>query len=168
MKNHFAETRKMIKRIISGAQTGADRVALDVAIHLGYEFGGWVPKGRLDENGVIPDNYPNLVEAEDEQPETRTEFNIRDSDATIIFSHGPLFGGSEHTKLKADESGKPNLHIDLTKRTVSEALQDLRSWLAGVGPRVINVAGPRASDDPDIYGKTRLILESLLMNNPMR
>ncbi len=158
----------MIERIVSGGQTGADRAAIDVAIQLGYECGGWVSRGRLDENGVIPDSYPNLVETEDEQPETRTEFNIRDSDATVIFSHGPLFGGSEYTKLKADESGKPNLHIDLTKRTVPEALQDLRSWLADVGPRVINVAGPRASDDPEIYGKTRLILESLLMNTPVK
>jgi hypothetical protein len=51
----------MIGRIVSGAQTGADRAALDVAIRLGYNFGGWVPKGRLDENGTIPDSYPNLV-----------------------------------------------------------------------------------------------------------
>ena len=37
----------MIKKIISGGQTGADRAALDVAIKLGIPHVGWVPKGRL-------------------------------------------------------------------------------------------------------------------------
>ena len=154
----------MIERVISGAQTGADRAALDVAIDLGYECGGWVPRGRLDENGIIPGSYPNLTEAEDEQPETRTELNIRDSDATVIFSHGHLFGGSDYTKIKADEIGKPNRHIDLTKLSVSEAVEDLRSWLEDIDPRVINIAGPRASNDHDIYKDTYLVLKSLLMN----
>ncbi len=154
----------MIEKIISGAQTGADRAALDVAISLGYPCGGWVPKGRLDENGIIPDHYLNLIETKDEYPETRTELNIRDSDATIIFSHGPLLGGLAYTKSKAEDLGKPNMHIDLTNVSEPEAIQKLRSWVATIRPCVLNVAGPRASDDPSIYGKTRLILESLLMN----
>ena len=154
----------MIGRIVSGAQTGADRAALDVAIRLGYNFGGWVPKGRLDENGAIPDSYPNLVETEDARPETRTALNVRDSDATMILSHGPLHAGSQYTKSRADELGRPNLHIDLAKVTVPDAVQELREWLARIRPRVLNVAGPRARDDPGIYRKTRLILESLLVN----
>ena len=47
----------MIEKIISGAQTGADRAALDAAIELGIPHGGWVPKGRLAEDGVIPPRY---------------------------------------------------------------------------------------------------------------
>jgi hypothetical protein len=144
----------MIDRIVSGGQTGADRAALDVAIRLGYDCGGWVPRGRLDETGVIPSAYPNLVEADDEWPETRTELNVRDSDATVIFSHGPLFGGSEYTKTKVDEQGKPSLHIDLAAMSAYAAVRCLQHWLAGVRPRVLNVAGPRASDDPEIYRKT--------------
>ena len=34
----------MIKKIISGGQTGADQAALDVAIKLGIPHGGWIPK----------------------------------------------------------------------------------------------------------------------------
>ncbi|MDO9264344.1 MAG: putative molybdenum carrier protein, partial [Desulfosalsimonadaceae bacterium] len=44
----------IIKKIISGAQTGADRAALDFAINNDIPHGGWVPKGMLAEYGVIP------------------------------------------------------------------------------------------------------------------
>jgi len=43
----------MIKKIISGRQTGADRAALDVAIKLGIPHGGWIPKGRETEDGKL-------------------------------------------------------------------------------------------------------------------
>ena len=154
----------MIRKIISGGQTGPDRAALDVAISLGYDYGGWVPKGCLDENGVIPSNYSKLVEAKDSRSETRTELNIRDSDATIILSHGPLLGGSEYTKTKAQEIGKPYRHIDLDQLTVPESVQELRGWLQKIKPSVLNVAGPRASQDSTIYEKTCLILRTLLTN----
>ena len=153
----------MIERIVSGGQTGADRAALDVAIRLGYDCGGWVPRGRLDEAGIIPPEYPNLIEADDARPETWTELNVRDSDATVIFSHGPLCGGSEYTQAKAGEQGKPSLHIDLAAMTIPAAVRRLRQWLARVQPRVLNVAGPRASDDPEIYEGTRVVLGSGLI-----
>ncbi|MGB5053377.1 MAG: putative molybdenum carrier protein, partial [Nitrospirales bacterium] len=68
----------MVIRIVSGGQTGADRAALDFALHLGIECGGWVPKGRTAEDGVIPAHYPNLVETDSDDPNIRTEFNVRD------------------------------------------------------------------------------------------
>jgi hypothetical protein len=82
----------------------------------------------------------------------------------MILSHGPLHAGSQYTKSRADELGRPNLHIDLAKVTVPDAVQELREWLARIRPRVLNVAGARASDDPGVYRKTLLILESLLVN----
>jgi hypothetical protein len=85
---------------------------------------------------------------------------VRDSDATVIFSHGPLFGGSAYTQSKADEQGKPSLHIDLAAMAIPAAVRRLRQWLARVQPRVLNVAGPRASDDPAIYEGTRIVLEA--------
>ena len=47
----------MIKRIVSGGQTGVDRAALDVAIKLGIAHGGWIPRGRLTESGALPQKY---------------------------------------------------------------------------------------------------------------
>ena len=61
----------MISRIVSGGQTGADRGALDAAIEAGIEYGGWVPKGRLDENGEIPAVYAHLTETDDDTFDTR-------------------------------------------------------------------------------------------------
>jgi hypothetical protein len=46
----------MIKKIISGGQTGADQAALDTAIELGIPHGGWIPKGRITEADPLPRN----------------------------------------------------------------------------------------------------------------
>jgi hypothetical protein len=152
----------MIDRIVSGAQTGADRAALDVALALGIDCGGWVPQGRVAEDGIIPAHYPNLWETQTADPECRTECNVRDSDATLIFSHNALLGGSEYTVQKAQEHGKPCLHIDFGQLSIAAAVSEIGAWIALLQPAVLNIAGPRASDDPLIYAKTRQVLEELL------
>jgi len=158
---HYPYCKPMIERLISGAQTGADRAALDVALELGIPCGGWVPKGRLAENGIIPDHYPNLTETPSAAVEVRTEWNIRDSDATLILSHGPLDGGSLYTQIKAEELGKPWLHIDLSETGIEQASGSVNCWISEVRPRTLNVAGPRASKDPVIYEKTCELLRQL-------
>jgi hypothetical protein len=47
----------MLRRIVSGGQTGADRAGLDFALEVGLEHGGYVPKGRKAEDGRIDDRY---------------------------------------------------------------------------------------------------------------
>ena len=87
----------MVTKIVSGGQTGADRAALDAALEVGFATGGWIPRGRRAEDGAVPERYGNLVETESDAYEPRTELNVRDSDATVIFSFGPAFGGSALT-----------------------------------------------------------------------
>jgi len=152
----------MITRIVSGGQTGADRGALDAAIEAGVAYGGWVPKGRLDENGEIPVSYENLLETDEEDFAVRTALNVRDSDATLILSHGALFGGSALTAEVARKTGKPCLHADLFGKTEAEAIQQIREWLQEVRPATLNVAGPRASNDPAIHAKTKRIVKGIL------
>jgi hypothetical protein len=149
-------------KIVSGGQTGADRAALDVALALGIPCGGWVPKGRLAEDGRIPETYPNLVEAGSPLPDVRTELNVRDSDATLLFSRGPLTGGSAYTCEVAARLGKPCLHVDLAAMSRDGAVEAVRQWLEDVRPAVLNVAGPRASGDPEIYGLVRDVLIEVL------
>ncbi len=151
----------MVKKIISGGQTGADRAALDVAIKLGVLHGGWIPKGRLTENGMLDDRY-HLKEMETANYNKRTEQNVIDSDGTLIISHGKLTGGSEYTRDMALEHGRPWLHIDLNKTTPSQAARRIKHWLAEHEIDVLNVAGPRASKDPFIYGSTTDVLEKAL------
>jgi hypothetical protein len=145
-------------RILSGGQTGADRAALDFALVHGIAIGGWVPKGRLTEDGAIPDRYPGLVETASADPAERTMRNVCDSDATLIVSHGPLAGGSLLAFEEARRAGRPLLHLDLDEIGSDEATARLRSWLASTRPSALNVAGPRASEDPRIAAATGALL----------
>ena len=116
----------MVKKIVSGGQTGADRAAWDVVLELGLEIGGWVPKGRLAEDGSIPERYTGLREATLADPAVRTVLNVRDSDATLIVSNGPLSGGSLLTFQEAVRCGRPVLHLDLSVLRPAEAVAQLR------------------------------------------
>jgi hypothetical protein len=67
------------KKIISGGQTGADQAALDVAIKLNIPHGGWIPKGRKTEAGLLPEKY-QLQEMTSVSYPLRTEKNVIDHD----------------------------------------------------------------------------------------
>ena len=150
----------MLKKVISGGQTGADQAALDVAIKLGIPHGGWIPKGRRTEDGVLPDKY-QLIEMPDSSYAKRTEKNVIAADGTLILSHGRLVGGSDYTRKMALKHNRVWLHIDLTKIAAFEASQRIASWLFRNNVEVLNVAGPRASTDPKIYKATMDILEAV-------
>lgn len=150
-----------VKKIVSGGQTGADRAALDVAIERGIPHGGWVPAGRRAEDGPLPARY-QVCEGPSAEYEERTEWNVRDSDATLIVSMGPLTGGSALTLQLARRLGKPVLHIDREQLGPDEAVEAVRSWLFETRPAVLNVAGPRTSTTPGIYEVTRELLERVL------
>jgi hypothetical protein len=160
--------RVVIEKIVSGGQTGADRAALDVALEIGLVVGGWVPKGRQAEDGVVAARYPNLRETESGDPAVRTQLNVRDSDATVLLSHGALEGGSALTLELANRLGRPVLHLDLRAASIQEAAQRLRDWLSIARPQTLNVAGPRSSKDPEIFEATRQVLLLALAENARR
>jgi hypothetical protein len=151
-----------VLRIVSGGQTGADRAALDVALALGLECGGWVPLGRRAEDGVIPAHYPNLIETRSSDPAERTVRNVRDSDATLLITRGPPAGGSAATLEAARRLGKPILHIDLSRQKTHAAASEVARWIEELAPRAMNVAGPRHSEDASIYALTKLVLTAAL------
>ena len=95
-----------IEKIVSGGQTGVDQAALDVAIEMGIPHGGWVPKGRKTEKGRLPDKY-NVRETNAIDYDQRTELNVIDSEATLLFSNGTLKGGSALTQRLARKHNKP-------------------------------------------------------------
>ena len=152
----------MLNKIISGGQTGADRAALDFAIKRKIPHGGWVPKGRLAEDGPLPKKY-KLTEMPTDSYQDRTEQNVIDSDGTVIISHGKLSGGSAYTQKMAKKHNRLCLHIDLNERDILPAVLEILNWLNANGIKVLNVAGPRASKDPKIYKVVKEILESLLI-----
>lgn len=147
----------MIKKIISGGQTGVDRAALDVAIEAGIPHGGWIPKGRKTEEGPLPARY-RMREMDTVSYEDRTEQNVLDSHGTLIFSHGDLTGGSALTRELANVHGKPCLHLDLHQVTALDAAGQVVEWVAQNRIEVLNVAGPRASRDRQIYDDVKRVL----------
>lgn len=147
-----------IQKLVSGGQTGVDRAALDVALELGIPCGGWCPRGRLAEDGRIPDRYP-LQETKSDDYSRRTLFNVRDSDGTLILTRGELTGGTALTKSLADERGKPCHVVDLD---VSNGIGDAADWLKSTNIRIVNVAGPRESVQPGIHEMATEFLRNLL------
>ncbi len=150
-----------IIKIISGGQTGADQAALDAAIEMGVPHGGWVPLGRMTENGRLSPRY-NMQEIDAINYDLRTEKNVTDSDGTLLFSSGTLKGGSLLTKKLARKYLKPCLHIDIEKTREAEAVEIIKSWLDVRKIEVLNVAGPRASESPVIYDAVAGIMKSVL------
>jgi hypothetical protein len=148
-------------KIISGGQTGVDRGALDAAIALGMEHGGWCPRGRLAEDGQIPACY-NLTETETAEYPARTQQNVIDADATLIlFSHA-MSGGTELTFRLAVQHRKPVLAVDLDHPAEIPAI---RQWISANAVGVLNVAGPRESQNPGIQSKAAAFLEKILAEN---
>jgi len=148
----------VLQKIISGGQTGADRAALDFALARGILHGGWCPRGRLAEDGTIPARY-QLSETPGPDYAQRTEWNVRDSDGTVIFSIAPvLTGGSRQTAELACRHRKPRLHL-VRERDEVVAAGRLVEFLAEHEIRVLNVAGPRQSQEPDVGAFTRETLE---------
>jgi hypothetical protein len=144
----------MLVQIVSGGQTGVDRAALDVALELGLPCGGWCPRGRLAEDGPIPARYP-LRETPSPAYTQRTEWNVRDSDGTLVLTPGEPAGGTALTVALAEQLGKPLLVIDLTGPVRAD---DVRKWLQSQPIRILNVAGPRESEQPGVQARATAFL----------
>jgi aryl-alcohol dehydrogenase-like predicted oxidoreductase len=151
----------MLTKIISGGQTGADRAALDVALKFDIPHGGWIPRGRLAEDGRLSDKY-NLKEMPTDSYAARTEQNVIDSDGTVIFSHGKPSGGTDYSREMAVKYGKQMLDIDLNQIKFIKAATLIVSWIQSRSIKFLNVAGPRASEDAGIYKDVFRILEKVV------
>lgn len=137
----------MVRKIVSGGQTGVDRAALDYAIDKGISHGGWCPSGRLSETGRIPDRY-HLRETETAFYVERTAMNVQDSDGTLIITRGRPSGGSAMTKHECIKQKKPYFVYNLKAK--GDAYADVARWIKENKISVLNVAGPRNSKQPGI------------------
>jgi Circularly permutated YpsA SLOG family len=154
-------------KIISGGQTGIDRAALDAAIEMGVDYGGWCPKGGWAEDFRKPPGllarYPLLRETPSAEPIQRTEWNVRDADRLMILIDASGLEVSQGTITARDFAvalGKPLSMIDL------DAGDALAQVLACTGEDAsassIGIAGPRESEVPGIYAKARPFLCAVL------
>lgn len=149
-------------KIVSGGQTGVDRAALDWALANGAACGGWCPLGRLAEDGIIDLRYP-LRETPETDPAQRTEWNVRDSDGTLIVSLAKrLVGGTRLTEILAERLAKPHLVLAKTDGDLSAQVEALRRFIAENGIQVLNIAGPRASGEPSVGEYVRSLLNATI------
>lgn len=152
----------MIKKVISGAQTGADQAGLIAAKNLGVKTGGWMPAGYRTAEGPRPD----LAETYDLKCTAvsgyhqRTSFNVRDSDATIIFGRTSSSGSKLTIKL-AINMRRPCLIVtwgtDLTT-----AIAQVKEFLKEHKPKTVNIAGNREEKCPGIGAWVVSILEQAM------
>lgn len=152
--------------IVTGGQTGVDRAALDAALSLKLPVRGWCPLGRLAEDGRIPDIYP-LRETYSPDVIIRTEWNVRDSTGTFILTFTEeLTGGTLATYQFTQQYHRPCFIIDAMKFNPDDYCQasnDLQQWIKLHQINILNIAGPRESDNPGIiYTKSKRILDLLL------
>ncbi|MEJ7594808.1 MAG: putative molybdenum carrier protein [Planctomycetaceae bacterium] len=156
-------------RIVSGGQTGVDRAALDAALAAGIEIGGWCPRDRRAEDGIIPARYL-LRETASRSYAVRTEWNVRDSDATLILVLDRISSGTQLTADSARSQRQP-LRIEylcanskpglLTEELpLQQRVAEVGEWIRREQIQTLNVAGPRGSSRKDVYLKS---LEFLTM-----
>jgi len=156
-----------IIKTVSGGQTGVDQGALEVAVALGLEYGGWAPARWLAERplGEIPEIYRGSMKEYPDQGSNaanyraRTMANVRDSQATLILVEKlPLGGGTKLTNDFAASIGRSHYVINMP---AANAKEDALKWLrqfAGLPSLVLDVAGPRESKAPGIQATTRAFL----------
>jgi Circularly permutated YpsA SLOG family len=159
--------------IISGGQTGVDRAALDAAIARGMAYGGWCPHGGWAEDIPAPPGllaqYPLLRETPRADPAQRTQWNVRDADASLILVGAggiAASGGTALAQALAAQYRKPLLVLDVS---APDAAARARPWLAGLlaahadeTPFRLAIGGPRESEAPGIYVQARALVGGLI------
>ncbi len=147
-----------IQKIVSGGQTGVDRAALDVGLAFNLPIAGWCPKDRHAEDGPIPSHYP-LHDTPSPNYSQRTEWNVRDSDGTLVLTCGKPTGGTTLTIRLAKRHHKPLLVIDLDQNPKPS---EVSSWLIQHNIHILNIAGPRQSTHPAVYQLAYTFMDTVL------
>ncbi len=153
-------------KIVSGGQSGADRGAIDAALEAGNDWGGWIPKDRKVEDGRIPDHYDRFTEHPSPDYQPRTWSNVRDSDATVIFTTAPASPGCRLTMRACHELEKPFVVLSVERALGSNGwstYDQLSKWLKS-RPEVntLNVAGTRESRAPGLQATVHKVLAGIL------
>jgi hypothetical protein len=171
------QVQDALMKIISGGQTGVDRAAIDAAIEQDAQWGGWCPKGGWAEDYPTPPGllkkYPKLRETPLAHPQQRTEWNVRDSDATLIITDGEGLKasiGTQRAHQWASQHGKPVLVVDAGN---PQATAQVITWLRAQKKRFgagmsLGIGGPRESEAPGIYALARTLIAAVLQERADR
>lgn len=143
----------MLKKVISGGQTGADEAGLFAAKKYGLQTGGHVPKGFLTEKGSntnLGTDY-GLVETTTATYPPRTRLNAQNSDGTIRFAKNFNSAGEVCTLNAINEFNKPYINVHPNKPPTPEAIAQ---WIIDNNIETLNVAGNRESTAQGLFEYT--------------
>jgi hypothetical protein len=159
-----ADTVALIRKLVSGGQTGVDRAALDFAIENDIPYGGWVPKGGRAEDMAKPPGlvavYSLLREHSSRDWAPRTKANIVNSNATLVIydGHHPKGPGTKLTINLANSLNKPLLILNIRSEAVVNVAQ-MEVFLTQFDTDIaLNVAGSRESSIPGTYSAAKRVL----------
>ena len=146
-----------LKKIISGGQTGAEQAALDAAVQQGIDHSGWTAKGRPASQAPPPADH-QLRDLLFPGHCSSIEQNVIDSDGTALFSRGSLSEDCRQVQDFARKHDKPCVHVDLSQSLQFAAAFKLKVWLDYHVIEVLNVTGPSAAEEDEIYESVKGVL----------
>lgn len=151
----------MIRRIISGGQSGVERAALDVAHRLFMDYGGWVAGWLAEEDESLIKTYRLHILREGNYVQV-TERNILDADGVLIIAQGEPTGTAGLYRRLAERHRMPWFYVDLDAVPAFEASRQVEAWIGKHRIEALTVTGPRESRTVDLYRLTQDILETVL------
>jgi hypothetical protein len=156
----------VLKKIISGGHTRADRAVLDAAIKLGIPHDGWMPKGRATEAGTLPEAY-HLREIFTDDNMEIIKRNIKDSKGTLIIFFDKLTGDLYQAERETLKLKHQLLGIDFKQKNALQAASLVNDWVQLRKIDVLYVVTPGAAENPKIEHHTRLMMERALLLDMM-
>lgn len=164
----------MIKKVISGGQTGSDLGGLEAAKELGLETGGTAPKDWLTENGSQKEllQQYGLIEGPIDPKKfvKRTMLNVDNSDATIAFRLKKSSGTDKtigYAQNKTWEYPKDILDVSNYKPIFvihnlnAVPIRKIAKWIKDNKFVIINVAGHREKSWPGLQKTTKEIIKAI-------
>jgi hypothetical protein len=151
----------MLKKIISGGQTGADIAGLVVAKRLGIPTGGTMPKGFKTLRGPQPD-YAVLFGIEEHSSQSyvpRTHKNVKDSDGTLRLAYNFGSAGEICTLNAINKYGKVHLDVHLAK---PQDAKEVAKWILENKIETLNIAGNSEETAPGTYEAVKQYLTEVL------
>jgi hypothetical protein len=151
----------MLRKIISGGQTGADQGGWRAAQAFGVQTGGWMPLGFVTETDSCPQFAEQFGATELQAGDlTHTEANVHDSDASLWF--GDTTTARAHATVDlCVRSGKPCMPL---YPGASFDPSHVATWIAKHEIKTLNVAGSRESEEPGIGDRVERFLCDVLQH----
>ena len=141
----------VLKKVISGGQSGADQAGLYAAKSFGFETGGWAPKGWKTSEGKKQGLLQTVYGLKEHKSGyvKRTWSNVEDSNATIRLAYNFNSPGEKCTLNAIKRYKKPFIDVDLNNPQPAEVIS---KWIKDNDIEVLNIAGnTQPTHGPNIF-----------------